>query len=97
MQKEKLNFVVAFYVLRKTRKQAFSRRSRAKTGKEMYKKSMMHVQTCCFAHLTYRFFLTFLLPSASLDLKVLSVDRYETTLKHGCVADTPRAEALRSS
>ena len=32
-------------------------------------------------------FFTFLLPSASLDLKVLGVDHYPTTLKHGCVAD----------
>ena len=32
-------------------------------------------------------FFTFLLPFASLDLKVIIVDRYATTLKHGCVAD----------
>ena len=25
-------------------------------GKEMYKKSVMHVQSCCFANQTYRFF-----------------------------------------
>ena len=25
-------------------------------GKEMYKKSMMHVQSCCFANQTYCFF-----------------------------------------
>ena len=25
-------------------------------GKEMYKKSVMHVQSCCFANETYRFF-----------------------------------------
>ena len=25
-------------------------------GKEMYKKSMMHVKTCCFANQTYCFF-----------------------------------------
>ena len=30
----------------------------------------MHVQSCCFASGTYCFFLTFSLPSASLDLKV---------------------------
>ena len=35
----------------------------------MYKKSVVHVQSCCFANKTYCF-LTFSLPSASLDLKV---------------------------
>ena len=35
-----------------------------------YTKSVMHVQSCCFAHKTYCFFLTFSLPSGSLDLKV---------------------------
>ena len=35
----------------------------------MYKKSVMHVQSCCFAYKTY-YFLTFSSPSASLDLKV---------------------------
>ena len=35
----------------------------------MYKKSVMHVQSCCFAYNTYCF-LTFSSPSASLDLKV---------------------------
>ena len=39
----------------------------------MYKKTGVHVQSCCFANKTYCFlffFLTFSLPSASLDLKV---------------------------
>ena len=40
------------YVLLKTRNWAFSRRSRAKTGKEMYKKSVVHVQSCRFAYIT---------------------------------------------
>ena len=35
----------------------------------MYKKSVVHVQSCCFANKTHCF-LTFSLPSASLDLKV---------------------------
>ena len=35
----------------------------------MYKKSVMHVQSCSFAYKTYCF-LTFSSPSASLDLKV---------------------------
>ena len=35
----------------------------------MYKKSVMHVQSCCFAHKTYCFLMC-LLPSTSLDLKV---------------------------
>ena len=35
----------------------------------MYKKSVMHVQSCCFVYKTYCF-LTFSSPSASLDLKV---------------------------
>ena len=38
----------------------------------MYKKSVMHVQSCCFAYKTYCF-LTFSSPSASLDLKVPKV------------------------
>ena len=33
-------------------------------------KSVVHVQSYCFAYKTYRFFFTFSLPSASLDLKV---------------------------
>ena len=40
----------------------------------MYKKSVMHLRSCCFAYWTNAF-LTFSLPSASLDLKVLNVDR----------------------
>ena len=44
------------YVLHKTRNWAFSRRSRAKTGEEMYKKCVMHVQSCCFAIKTFCFF-----------------------------------------
>ena len=39
----------------------------------MYKKTGVHVQSCCFANKTYCFlffFLTFSLPSASLHLKV---------------------------
>ena len=44
------------YVLHKTRNWAFSRRSRAKTGEEMYKKSVMHVQSCWFAIKTFCFF-----------------------------------------
>ena len=28
-------------------------------GKEMYKKSVMHVQSCCFANQTYCFFAAF--------------------------------------
>ena len=35
----------------------------------MYKKSVMQVQSCCFAYKTYCF-LTFSSPYASLDLKV---------------------------
>ena len=31
-------------------------RSVANDGKEMYKKSVMHVQSCCIASQTYRFF-----------------------------------------
>ena len=37
------------YILHETRNLAFSRRSRAKTAKKMYKKSVLHVQNCCFA------------------------------------------------
>ena len=33
-------------------------------------KSVMHMQSCCFAYKTYCFFFTFSLPSASLDLEV---------------------------
>ena len=43
-------------VLHETRNWAFSRRSRAKTGKKMYKKSVMHVQSCCFAYKNLLFF-----------------------------------------
>ena len=39
----------------------------------MYKKSVMHVQSCCFASKTY-WFLTFSSPSASLDLKVPNIE-----------------------
>ena len=50
------------------KREEFSRRSCAKTGEEMY------VQSCCFAYkiccFFFVFFLTFSLPSASLDLKV---------------------------
>ena len=57
------------YVLRKTRNQACSRRSRAKTGREMYKKAWC---TCKVVVLLIKpiVFLTFSLPSASWDLKV---------------------------
>ena len=60
------------YVLHKTRNQACSRRSRAKTGREMYKKAWC---TCKVVVLLIKpiVFLTFSLPSASLDLKVPSV------------------------
>ena len=75
------------YVLHKTRKKAFSRRGRAKTGKEMYKKRDAPADLLfCSLNIPF-FFFTFLSPSASVDLKVLSVGRYATTLKHGCVAD----------
>ena len=43
----------------------------------MYKKSVMHVQSCCFAYKTYCF-LTFSLPSASLDLKVPHISWFLT-------------------
>ena len=36
-------------------------------------KSVVHVQSCCFAYSTYCFFFTFSLLSASLDLKVHNV------------------------
>ena len=36
----------------------------------MNKKSVVHVQSCCFANTTHCFFFTSSLPSASLDLKV---------------------------
>ena len=57
------------YVLRKTRNEARSRRSRAKKGKEMYKKAWC---ACKVVVLLIKpiDFLTFSLPSASLDLKV---------------------------
>ena len=55
---------VLVYVLHKTRNWACSRHSRAKTGKEMY--------TCKVVFLLMKrvVFLTFSLPSVSLDLKV---------------------------
>ena len=40
-----------------------------KRAKKCPKKSVVHVQTCCFANKTYCF-LTFSLPSARLDLKL---------------------------
>ena len=56
------------YVLHKAQKLAFSRRSRAKTGKEMYKKAC----TCKVVVLLVKpiGFLTFSLPFASLYVKV---------------------------
>ena len=41
-----------------------------KNGQRNVQKSMVHVQSCCFANKTYCFFFTFSLPSALLDLKV---------------------------
>ena len=57
------------YVLHKTRNQACSRRSRAKTGREMYKKAWC---TCKVVVLLKKpiVFLTFSLPSSPLDVKV---------------------------
>ena len=61
------------YVLLKTRNWAFSRRRRAKTGKRYTKKASC---TCKVVVLLIKpfVFLTFSLPSASLDLKVPSDD-----------------------
>ena len=66
------------YVLHKTRNLAFSRRSRAKPGIKNVQTSVMHVQSCGFAHKVYCF-LTFSLPSASLDLKVPITGRWRLT------------------
>ena len=46
----------------------------------MYKKSVMQVQSCCFASKTYCFF-TFSSPSASLDLKVPIIKFLETPVR----------------
>ena len=43
------------YVLHKTWNRVFSRRSRAKTGKEMYKKAWC-CWSCCFSYKTFFFF-----------------------------------------
>ena len=50
-----------------------------------YTKSVMHVQSCCFAHKTYCFFLTFSLPSGSLDLKVPIIARPTPSVQEGFI------------
>ena len=44
------------YVLNKTWNLAFSCPGRAVMAKKMYKKSLLHVQSCCFAHSFYCLF-----------------------------------------
>ena len=51
------NFVVAWLRPPQNAKLGMPRRSRAKTGGEMYKKSVVHVQSSCFANETYCSFL----------------------------------------
>ena len=90
VQKEKQISSLLVYVLHKTRNEAFSRRSRSKTGKEMWKKSLC---TCKVVVLLIKpivfcfFFLTSSLPSASLDLKVpgfVSVSRLASSFCSWC-------------
>ena len=85
------------YVLHKTRNWAPSRRSRAKTGKEMYKKSVMHVESCCFAYRKLLFFFTVSLPSASVDLKVPNDEGSRAAPTNWGVLATTTATAARPS
>ena len=74
MQKEKQNFVVACLRPPKNAKLGMFTSQSCKNGQRNVQKSVVHVQSCCFANKTYCV-LTFSLPSASLDLKVPNEQR----------------------
>ena len=61
----------------------------------MYKRAVMHVQSCC-AYKTYILFFTFSLTSASLDLDVLIVTQSRRLVEMAKIdPDNPSCEAVR--
>ena len=62
---KRMNFVTACLRPSQNMKLGIFTGSRAVDGKEMYKKSVMHVQSCCFALSSYCLF-DFLVAAASL-------------------------------
>ena len=70
IQVKRMNFVIACLRPSQSTKLGIFTGSRAVYGKEMYKKSVMHVQSCCFASSSYCLF-DFLVAAASLTSPLL--------------------------